>query len=50
MSLRQKKAKGKKLEKWEQEFWRNNKRLCVLERKQSQADKELMAELNALLD
>ena len=50
MSLRQKKAKGKKLEKWEQEFWRNNKRLCVLERKQSQADKDLMAELNALLD
>lgn len=50
MSLRQKKAKGKKLEKWEQEFWRNNKRLCVLERKRSQAEKDLMAELNALLD
>ena len=30
LMLRQKKAKGKKLEKWEQEFWNNNRELCDL--------------------
>lgn len=28
LSIRQKKAKGKKLEKWEKEFYTNNKNLC----------------------
>ena len=30
LSIRQKLAKGKKLEKWEQEFLRNNQKLCEL--------------------
>lgn len=33
LNIRQKKAKGKKLEKWEQEFYRNNKNLCDLKRR-----------------
>lgn len=50
MSLRQKKAKGKKLEKWEQDWWRENKKLCVLEKRKSQDDIEAEARLRALLD
>ena len=49
LSLRLKKSKGKKLEKWEREFWQTNKDLCVLEPKltaEEQAEKE---RLNALL-
>lgn len=30
LMLRQKKAKGKKLEKWEQEYWNNNREICDL--------------------
>ena len=30
LMLRQKRAKGKKLEKWESEFWNNNRALCDL--------------------
>ena len=30
LSLRLKKAKGKKLEKWEREYWSANKSICVL--------------------
>ena len=30
LMLRQKRSKGKKLEKWEQEFWNNNRELCDL--------------------
>ena len=30
LMLRQKRAKGKKLEKWEQEFWNNNRTVCDL--------------------
>lgn len=30
LNIRQKKSKGKKLEKWEQEFYRNNKQMCDL--------------------
>lgn len=49
LSLRQKKSKGKKLEKWEQEFWRSNKDLCVLKPKLSKAEQEEKDRLNALL-
>lgn len=34
LSIRQKKAKGKKLEKWEKEFDRNNRELCALKPKE----------------
>ena len=30
LMLRQKRAKGKKLEKWENEFWNNNREMCDL--------------------
>ena len=50
LALRQKKAKGKKLEKWEQEFWGSNKDLCVLKKKLSKAEKEERDRISALLD
>lgn len=49
MSLRAKKAKGKKLEKWEQEYWRENQDLCKLQEKLSDEEIEHRARLNALL-
>lgn len=49
LSLRQKRAKGKKLEKWEQEFWQQNKDICVLKKKISQEEQEERDRLNALL-
>ena len=49
LSLRQKKAKGKKLEKWEQEFWNSNKDMCVIKTRLSRDDQEERDRLNALL-
>ena len=49
LSLRQKRIKGKKLEKWEQEFWQQNKDICVLKKKISQEEQEERDKLNALL-
>ena len=47
LSIRQKLAKGKKLEKWEQEFLRNNQKLCELKgaANGTQGDYEFFAEL-----
>ena len=45
LSLRQKKARGKKLEKNEQEFWSHNKSLCVLKHRETEeeiAERELL--------
>ena len=50
LSLRQKKAKGKKMEKWEQEFWRSNKDMCVLQPKLTKQEQEERDRLNALLN
>ena len=50
LSLRQKRSKGKKLEKWEREFWSANKDLCVLQPKLSEEEKAERDRLNALLD
>lgn len=33
LGIRQKKSKGKKLEKWEQEFYRNNRKLCDIRKR-----------------
>lgn len=49
LSIRQKRAKGKKLEKWEREFWQVNKDICVLKKKISQEEQEERDRLNALL-
>ena len=49
MALRQKKARGKKLEKYEREFWNQNRDLCVLRRKETEDDKAEKERLKALL-
>lgn len=40
ISIREKKAKGKKLEKYEREFYNENKRIITLKHKESQREKE----------
>ena len=49
VSIRQKKAKGKPLEKWEQEYYRENKRLIDLRTKYTHEECEERDRLNALL-
>lgn len=49
LSLRQKKARGKKLEKYEQEYWRNNKGICELRTKETDEDKAEKERLKQLL-
>lgn len=48
LGIRQKKAKGKKLEKYEQEFYKENKGLISLRRKETQEDRERREELKKL--
>ena len=48
LGLRQKKARGKKLEKSEQDFWSHNKSICVLKRRETEeelAEKERLRKL-----
>lgn len=49
LNLRQKKAKGKKLEKWEREFWQTNKNICVLKTKLTEEEQAEKDRLNAIL-
>ncbi len=49
LSIRLKKAKGKKLEKWERDFWNTNKGICALKTKLSQEEQQEKDRLNALL-
>lgn len=49
LGLRQKRAKGKKLEKCESEFWRSNRDICELKKKVSSEERAIKEELNALL-
>lgn len=50
IGIRQKKAKGKKLEKWEQEFCRENKELIDLKKKYSEEEKAERDRLLAIFD
>lgn len=50
LSLRLKRAKGKKLEKWEQEYWNANKNICALKPKLTAEEQAEKDRLNALLD
>lgn len=50
LNLRQKKAKGKKLEKAEQEFWQANHKICALKPKLTEEERAEKARLNALLN
>ena len=48
LGLRQKKARGKKLEKQEQEFWSHNKAICVIKRRETEeeiAEKERLKKI-----
>ncbi len=49
LSLRGKKAKNKKLEKWEREYWNANKDICVLKPKLTAEEQEAKDRLNAML-
>lgn len=49
LALRMKRAKGKKLEKWEREFWSTNKSICVLKPKLTAEEKADKDRLEALL-
>ena len=52
LSIRQKKARGKKLEKYEREFWNNNKALMALEVAESKpktAEEKLLDMFNDLI-
>ena len=49
LSLRSKKARGKKLEKWETDFWRENAEICKLHTRMSKEEREEMERLKALL-
>lgn len=49
MQIRNKKAKGKKLEKYEQEFYRNNKELIDLKHKYSAEQQEEIDRINKIL-
>lgn len=50
VSIRAKKAKGKKLEKWEREFYQENKELIDLKKKYTDAEKEEQERLKAIFD
>lgn len=48
VSIRDKKRKGKKLEKWEQEYYKNNKSIVDLHLKNTQRSEAEKAELREL--
>lgn len=50
LSLRLKKATGKKLEKWERDYWNANKGICVLRPKMTEEEKAQKNKLNKLFD
>lgn len=50
INIRQKKNKGKKLEKYEQEFYRENKSLIELKKKYSEEEQSEIDRLNKLLE
>ena len=50
INIRQKKAKGKKLEKWEQEFYRENKEMVDLKMKHTEEEKQEKNRLLAMFD
>lgn len=49
LGIRQKKAKHKKLEKWEQEFYRNNRKLCDLKKRYTEEERAEIDYWNKLL-
>lgn len=49
LGIRQRRAKGKKLEKWEQEFYRNNKKMCDIKKRYSAEEQAEIDYWNKLL-
>lgn len=49
LSMRSKKSRGKKLEKYEQEFWNNNRSLCVIKTRLSDEEQAERDELEKLI-
>lgn len=49
LSLRSKKARKQKLEKWEREYWQVNKDICVLKPKLTAEERATKERLNAML-
>ena len=49
LSLRQKKARGKKLEKWEREWWAQNLSICKIQPKYTQEEIAEQEKLKAIL-
>ena len=49
LSIRHKKAKGKKLEKWEKDFWAQNRDICVIRAKATEEEEAEKKRLEALL-
>ncbi len=50
LNMRVKKAKNKRLEKWEREYWNENKDICVLKPKLTAEEQKAKDKLNAMLD
>lgn len=50
LSIRTKRKKGQKLEKWEEEFYMANKRIVDIQPRLTDEEKEIERRLNALLD
>ena len=49
LSLRGKKSRGKKLEKSEQDFWAHNRDICVLKRRETEAERAERERLKKIL-
>ena len=49
LTIRNKKADGKKLEKWEQEFYDKNKKMVDIKPKMTEEEKEMESWLNEFL-
>lgn len=49
LGIRQKKAKGKRLEKWEREFYLSNKKICDLKKRYTEEEQEAIDEWKRLL-
>lgn len=49
LNIRQKRSRGKKLEKWEQDFYRNNKQLCDLKKRYTAEEQAEIDYWNKLL-
>ena len=49
LGIRQKKSQGKRLDKWEMEFYRNNKKVCDLKKRYTEEEQEEIDEWKRLL-